>query len=83
MRAVAAHANEHAGGFYDRFGFEASPTDPLHRILLMERAHGQRHRISEEQRSRRLLALLACLLVLGSAAILAQRCANVTGTFTR
>src|SRR5690349_5212935 len=36
VRAVAAHANEHAGGFYDRFGFEASPTDPLHRILLMK-----------------------------------------------
>ena len=46
--------------------------DPkLHRILLVERAHGQRHRVSEEQRSRRLLALLACVLVLGSAAILA------------
>jgi hypothetical protein len=46
--------------------------DPkLHRILLTERAHGQRHRVSEEHRSRRLLALLACLLVLGSAAILA------------
>jgi hypothetical protein len=46
--------------------------DPkLHRLLLTERAHGQRHRVSEEQRSRRLLALLACLLVLGSAAILA------------
>jgi ribosomal protein S18 acetylase RimI-like enzyme len=35
-RAVVAHANEHASGFYDRFGFEASPTDPLHRILLMK-----------------------------------------------
>lgn len=35
-RAVVAHANEHANGFYDRFGFEASPTDPLHRILLMK-----------------------------------------------
>jgi len=46
--------------------------DPkLHRVLLTERARGQRHRVSEEQRSRRLLALLACLLVLGSAAILA------------
>lgn len=36
VRAVAAHANEHASGFYDQFGFEASPTDPLHRILLMK-----------------------------------------------
>jgi GNAT superfamily N-acetyltransferase len=36
VRAIAAHANEHASGFYDQFGFEASPTDPLHRILLMK-----------------------------------------------
>jgi GNAT superfamily N-acetyltransferase len=36
VRAVVAHANERASGFYDQFGFEASPTDPLHRILLMK-----------------------------------------------
>lgn len=36
VRAVVAHANEPAGSFYDQFGFEASPTDPLHRILLMK-----------------------------------------------
>jgi ribosomal protein S18 acetylase RimI-like enzyme len=36
VRAVVAHANEEASGFYDRFGFETSPTDPLHRILLMK-----------------------------------------------
>ena len=36
VRAVVAHAYEEASGFYDRFGFEASPTDPLHRILLMK-----------------------------------------------
>lgn len=36
VRAVAAHAHEQASGFYDRFGFEASPTDPLHRILLLK-----------------------------------------------
>lgn len=36
VRAVVAHAYEEATGFYDRFGFEASPTDPLHRILLMK-----------------------------------------------
>lgn len=36
MRAVVAHTDETASGFYDRFGFEAAPTDPLHRILLMK-----------------------------------------------
>ena len=35
VRAVVAHT-ETASGFYDRFGFEASPADPLHRILLMK-----------------------------------------------
>jgi ribosomal protein S18 acetylase RimI-like enzyme len=36
VRAVVAHAKEGASGFYDRFGFEASPSDPLHRILQMK-----------------------------------------------
>jgi predicted N-acetyltransferase YhbS len=36
VRAVVAHAHKDANGFYDRFGFEASPTDPFHRILLMK-----------------------------------------------
>jgi ribosomal protein S18 acetylase RimI-like enzyme len=36
VRAVVAHANESASAFYDRFGFESSPTDPLHRILPMK-----------------------------------------------
>jgi predicted N-acetyltransferase YhbS len=36
VRAVVAHANELASPFYDQFGFEASPTDRLHRILLMK-----------------------------------------------
>lgn len=36
VRALVAHANELASPFYDQFGFEASPTDPLHRILLMK-----------------------------------------------
>jgi len=36
VRAVVAHANEGASAFYDQFGFESSPTDPLHRILLMK-----------------------------------------------
>lgn len=36
VRAVAAHARADAAGFYEGFGFEASPTDPLHRILLIK-----------------------------------------------
>jgi predicted N-acetyltransferase YhbS len=36
VRAVIAHANEEASAFYDQFGFESSPTDPLHRVLLMK-----------------------------------------------
>jgi len=45
--------------------------DPkLHKILLTQRAQLQRHRVSEEQRSRRLLAWLASALLLGAAAIL-------------
>jgi GNAT superfamily N-acetyltransferase len=36
VRAVVAHAHRDASAFYDRFGFETSPTDPLHRILLMK-----------------------------------------------
>lgn len=36
VRAVVAHAHPDATAFYDRFGFERSPTDPLHRILLMK-----------------------------------------------
>jgi GNAT superfamily N-acetyltransferase len=36
VRAVAAHALPDAAGFYDYFGFEESPTDPLHRILLLK-----------------------------------------------
>jgi hypothetical protein len=30
------HAHEEAREFYLRFGFEPSPTDPLHLILLMK-----------------------------------------------
>jgi GNAT superfamily N-acetyltransferase len=36
VRAVVAHAHDDAAAFYDLFGFEESPTDPLHRILLMK-----------------------------------------------
>lgn len=36
VRAVVAHAKQGAAEFYDRFGFETSPSDPLHRILLMK-----------------------------------------------
>lgn len=37
-RAIVAHAREAANHFYDRFGFEASPVDPLQRILLIKDA---------------------------------------------
>lgn len=36
VRALVAHTNARAVPFYDRFGFEPSPTDPLHRILLLK-----------------------------------------------
>ncbi len=36
VRAVIAHAHPDAAPFYDRFGFERSPSDSLHRILLMK-----------------------------------------------
>jgi predicted Zn-dependent protease len=39
--------------------------------MLAERGQLQRHRVTEEQRSRRLLAWLAAGLLLGAAAILA------------
>jgi hypothetical protein len=46
--------------------------DPaLHQVLLVERGQLQRHRVTEEQRSRRLLAWLASTLLLGAAVILA------------
>jgi len=46
--------------------------DPkVHERVIAERSRYQRHRVSEEQRSRRQLAWLASALVLGSAAILA------------
>ena len=36
-RAVIVHAiSDDAVRFYERFGFEASPTDPRHLILLMK-----------------------------------------------
>jgi len=35
-RAVIAHAKEKANGFYDKWNFETSPSDPLHRILLIK-----------------------------------------------
>jgi predicted N-acetyltransferase YhbS len=35
-RAVVAHALPEAADFYDYFGFEQSPTDHLHRILLLK-----------------------------------------------
>jgi GNAT superfamily N-acetyltransferase len=36
IRALLVHAHEEAREFYLRFGFEPSPTDPLHLILLMK-----------------------------------------------
>lgn len=37
IRAVLVHAmDEEARGFYERFEFEPSPTDPLHLLLLMK-----------------------------------------------
>jgi len=36
VRAVVAHAKEKANGFYDKWSFDASPSDPLHRILLIK-----------------------------------------------
>jgi predicted GNAT family N-acyltransferase len=36
-RVVLVHAvNEHARAFYLRYGFEPSPTDPLHLMMLMK-----------------------------------------------
>lgn len=38
-RAVLVHAkNDEARAFYARYGFEPSPTDPLHLMLLMKDA---------------------------------------------
>lgn len=36
IRALFVHAHEEARDFYLRFGFEPSPSDPLHLILLMK-----------------------------------------------
>ena len=35
IRALVVHAYEEAQAFYARYGFESSPTDPLHLVLLM------------------------------------------------
>jgi len=37
IRAILVHAkDDEARAFYERYGFEPSPTDPLHTILLMK-----------------------------------------------
>lgn len=36
IRALVVHSHEEARRFYARFGFEPSPTDPLHLIMLMK-----------------------------------------------
>ncbi|HEX3042596.1 MAG TPA: GNAT family N-acetyltransferase [Solirubrobacterales bacterium] len=36
IRALVAHSLEEAAGIYEAFGFEPSPTDPFHLVLLMK-----------------------------------------------
>lgn len=49
-RAVIVHAiSDDAVSFYERFGFEASPTDPRHLILLMK---DLRKLLAENEKSR-------------------------------
>ena len=36
IRALVVHAHGEAAGFYRGFGFEPSPTDPFHLVLLMK-----------------------------------------------
>jgi hypothetical protein len=37
VRALVVHARDPAAAaFYARHGFEPSPTDPLHRVLLLK-----------------------------------------------
>jgi GNAT superfamily N-acetyltransferase len=36
IRALVVHAHEEAVGFYRKFGFETSPTDPFHLVRLMK-----------------------------------------------
>ena len=36
IRALVVHAHPEAVGFYETFGFEPSPTDPMHLVLLMK-----------------------------------------------
>lgn len=36
IRAIVVHAHAEAKAFYEAFGFEPSPTDPMHLILLLK-----------------------------------------------
>ena len=36
IRALVVHAHAEAKKFYESFGFEPSPTDPMHLVLLMK-----------------------------------------------
>jgi predicted N-acetyltransferase YhbS len=36
IRALVVHSHSEARGFHEAFGFERSPTDPLHLIFLMK-----------------------------------------------
>lgn len=47
IRALVVHSHAEAKGFYEAFGFEPSPTDPMHLILLMKDIE----RFLDEQRS--------------------------------
>lgn len=41
IRALLVHAkNERAKAWYERYGFEESPTDPLHLLMLMKDVRG-------------------------------------------
>jgi predicted N-acetyltransferase YhbS len=57
-RAVIVHAiSERAAHFYERFGFEPSPTDPRHLILLMKdlRKLLAQAQMADSRRSRRVV----------------------------
>ena len=54
IRALAAHAKDDAArAFYERFGFVASPTDPLHVFLLTKDLRRVAGRAGDERTERR------------------------------
>ena len=53
IRALAAHAkDETARAFYEHFGFVASPTDPLHALLLTQDLRRAAGRAGDERTER-------------------------------